>query len=188
MPGAYSRARKRRIDVGVEGADRLGRAEDRAADGLGREGRLHEGVVDEVVGRILDGGDLLEDDALLAGEFGGFEDRVRQDVADHVESDVDRFAQDLRGIARILDARRGIDVAADILDILRDPARGPAGRALEGHVFEKVRRPCSDVSSCREPVPTHTPRVAVAISGMRSVATVKPFASVVISMTGACTK
>ena len=55
----------------VEALDGVGRAEDRAADRLSGEGRFHEGVVDQVVGRILDGGVFLQDHALLAGELAG---------------------------------------------------------------------------------------------------------------------
>ena len=38
-----------------------------------------------------------------------------------------------------LDAGRGVDLAADILDLLGDLAGGAARRALEGHVLEQVR-------------------------------------------------
>ena len=61
----------------VEAADGLGPAEDRTADRLAGEGRLHEGVEDEIVGRVLDGGVFLQDDALLARELALVEDRIR---------------------------------------------------------------------------------------------------------------
>ena len=64
--------------------------EDRAPDRLVREGGLHEGVVDEVVGRVLDGGVFLQDHALLARQLGRLEDRMCEDVAEHVEGDVAR--------------------------------------------------------------------------------------------------
>ena len=68
------------LDEGVEllrgeGLHRFGRAEDRAADRLVAEGRLGEAVEDDVVGRVVRGADLLQDDVLLALEFVGVEFR-----------------------------------------------------------------------------------------------------------------
>ena len=48
----------------IEAPDGVGRAEDRTPDRLAREGDLHEGVVDEIVRRILDGRVFLQDHAL----------------------------------------------------------------------------------------------------------------------------
>ena len=94
---------KARIASAVEAVDGLGRAEDRAPDRLAGEGRLHEGVEDEIVGRILDGGVFLQDDALLARQLGFVEARFGEDVAEHVERDVDVLAEHARRVARELD-------------------------------------------------------------------------------------
>ena len=91
--------------VAVEAPDGLRPAEDRAPDRLACEGRLHEGVEDEVVRRVLDGGVFLQDDALLARELGLVEARFGEDVAEHVEGDVDVLAEHPRGVVRELDAR-----------------------------------------------------------------------------------
>src|SRR6478752_8955823 len=48
--------------VGRETVDRLRCSQDRAAEGLVRKGRLQEAVIDEIVGRILNRADLLQDD------------------------------------------------------------------------------------------------------------------------------
>ena len=61
--------------VTVSGVPRM-----RAADRLAGEGRLAEQVEDEIVGRILDGADLLQDDVLLALQLVGIEHRIGQDV------------------------------------------------------------------------------------------------------------
>ena len=104
----------------VEAPDRLGPPEDRPADRLVREGGLHEGVVDHVVGGVLDGGVFLQDDALLPGELARVEHRIGQDVADHVEGETGILAEHPGGVARALGRGRGVDLAADILDLLRD--------------------------------------------------------------------
>jgi hypothetical protein len=124
----------------VEAFDGVRRAEDRASDGLAREGGFHEGVVDQVVGRVLDGGVFLQDHALFAGELPGIEGGIDEDVAEHVESDIHVLAEDAGGVARVFDARRGVDVAAHILDVFGDLARGAAGRALERHVLDEMRQ------------------------------------------------
>jgi hypothetical protein len=41
----------------------------------------------------------------------------------------------------------------------------------------RCESPCSSARSWREPAPTQTPSVAVAMCGMRSVTTVRPFGS-----------
>ena len=93
----------------------------------------------EVVGRVLDGADLLDDDVLLAGDLVGIEARMRQDVGQHVEPERDVGLEHARVIGRHLDAGAGIEIAADRLDLLGDLARGAARRALERHVLEEMR-------------------------------------------------
>ena len=68
-----------------ERLDRLRGAEDRAADGLVAEGRLGEAVEDDVVGRIVGGADLLQDDMLLALQLLRVELRFRQDVGQNID-------------------------------------------------------------------------------------------------------
>ena len=75
--------------VAVEGADALAGAEDRAADRLVRPGGGGEKIEHEIVGRVLDRADLLQDDVLLALEFVRVELAVGEDVADDVERKVD---------------------------------------------------------------------------------------------------
>ena len=115
-----------------------GRAEDRAADGLVAEGRLGEAVEDDVVGRIVGGADLLQDDVLLALQLFGVELGFRQDVGQDVDGQRHVVAKHARVEGGRLDAGRGIDLAADILDLRGDlPGAAPFG-ALEGHVLEQM--------------------------------------------------
>ena len=57
----------------------------RAADRLIRKGDGLQTVEDQVVGRVLDGADLLHDDVLLALQFLRIERRIGQDVGQDIE-------------------------------------------------------------------------------------------------------
>ena len=76
-----------------------------------------------------------------------------EDVAEHVERDVDGLAEDARRVVRELDRGRGVDLAADVLDVLGDPARGAAARALEGHVLDEVREAVLGLALVARPRP-----------------------------------
>jgi hypothetical protein len=133
-------------EIGVEhrrsgGPHRLRRAENGASDRLARIGGLGEEIVDAVLGRIERGADLLHDHVLLAGELGGIEDRVAQDVAEDVDGERDVVLEDAGIVGGRLDRGCGVDLAADRLDLLGDVDGRPPLGALEGHVFEKMRKP-----------------------------------------------
>ncbi len=64
-----------------------------------------------------------------------------QNVADDVERQSDVGAHDAGKIACPLDAGFGVEVAADVLDRLRDVARASFAGALERHVLQEVRQP-----------------------------------------------
>ena len=104
------------------------RAEDVAADRLVGEGRLGEEVVDAVLGRIERGADLLQDDVLLALQLVRVEHRVPQDVGEDVEGERHVVLEDAGVVGRRLDAGRGVDLAADRLDLLGDVG-APSGSA-----------------------------------------------------------
>ena len=91
------------------------------------EGGLGEAVEDDVVGRVVRGADLLQDDVLLALEFVGIEGRVLQDVGQEVDGQRHVVRQHAGIEGRRLDAGRGIDLAADILDF-RGDLEGAAAR------------------------------------------------------------
>ena len=92
-------------------------------------------------GVIERGADLLEDDVLLAFEFLRVEDRVRQDVAEDIEGERNVVLEHPGVVGGGLDAGRGIDLAADLLDLLGDFGGGAGPGALEGHVLEQVGQP-----------------------------------------------
>ena len=125
----------------VEGPDALARAENRPADRLVRPGGRGEEIEHEIVGRVLDRADLLQDDVLLALELVGVERALGENVGDDVERQVDVLAQHAGEIGGLLDAGLGVEVAADVLDRLGDFARAATARALERHVFEQMRQP-----------------------------------------------
>ena len=93
----------------------------------------------QVVGRVLGGADLLHDDVLLALKLLRIEGRIGEDVGEHVERERHVGAQHARVIGGGLDAGRGVEIAADRLDLLGDLARGAALGALERHVLEEMR-------------------------------------------------
>src|SRR5215207_3296023 len=125
----------------IEARDRLRRAEDATPYRLTGEGRLAEQVEDEVVGRVLDGTDLLEDDVLLAHQLALVEDGIGQDVREDVEAQHDVVLEDSGVIGRVLDRGRRVELASSGLDLLRDATGIAPPGALEGHVLEKVSEP-----------------------------------------------
>ena len=125
----------------VEAADAFAGAEDRPADRLARPGGGGEEIEDEIVGRVLDRADLLQNDVLLAREFFRIEPAVGEDVGDDVERKVDVLAEHAGEIGGLLDAGLGVEIAADVLDRLGDRPRVALGRALERHVLEQMRQP-----------------------------------------------
>ena len=101
------------------------------------EHRLGRDVVDEVVRRVLDHRDLLEDDLALGVDV----DERRPE--DHVGHDVERALEPVVGDARVDDGRlargRGVQLAAELVEDLGDLLRRVARRALEEQVLDEVR-------------------------------------------------
>ncbi len=113
-------------------------AEDRPADRLIGEGRLLHQVEGDVVRRVHGRGDLLQDHVALAAKLGAVETRAKDDVAQDVERERHVLAQHAGVIGGGVDTGRGVEVAADILDLFGDLLGAAARRALEGHVFEEM--------------------------------------------------
>ena len=108
------------------GHDLLG-AEDRAAERLVGVGVLLEEVEDQVVGRVVDLPDLLEDDAALLLELALVEGRALEDVADQVGGERQVGGEDAGVVGGLLARGVGVELAADGLDLLGDGA-GACGR------------------------------------------------------------
>ena len=123
----------------VERADRFARAENRPSHGLIGPRAFGEQVEHPIVGRVLDGADLLNDHAFFALQFVRGELAVGDDVGEHVEREVDIFAKHPREISGLLDAGLGVEVAADVLDRFGDLFCAAPARAFEGHVLEHMR-------------------------------------------------
>ena len=121
-----------------ESLDAVHRAEDRPPGRLvGKRGCLHQ-VEHHVLRRVLRRGDLLEDHVALAGKLGAVEARGEDDVAQDVESEAEILAQHARVIRGRVDAGRGVELAANRLDLLGDVLGAAPRGALEGHVLEEM--------------------------------------------------
>ncbi len=98
-------------------------------------------VEDQIVGRVVRGGDLLQDHVALALQLLPIEHRIDEDVGQHIESQPPVVLENPRVIGGVLHGRRCIDVAARCLDLLGDVAGRASLRALEGHMLEEMRDP-----------------------------------------------
>ena len=125
---------------GVTGkaGDGLDRAENRAADRLVRIGRFLQQIEHQIVGRVLDLADLLDDDAALALQFDRIEGRALQDVAQQIDRKRHVLTQHAGVVGSLLARRIGVQMAPHVLDGLGDVAGRAIRGALEGHVLEHV--------------------------------------------------
>ncbi len=100
--------------------------------------RLGEAVEDDVVRRVVGSADFLQDHMLFALQLVGVEFRIGQYVGENIDGERDVVTQNAGVEGCRLDAGRGIDLAADILDFRSDlPGTAFAG-TLERHVFEQM--------------------------------------------------
>ena len=113
-------------------------AQDGAAQRLVGIGFLLQPVEDDVVGRVQRLADLLQDHPALDLDLAGVEDRVQQDIGQHIHRQRHVILQDADVIGGHLAAGIGIDIAAHILDFLGDLQGAARLRALEGHMFEEM--------------------------------------------------
>ena len=123
----------------IEGANRLRRTKDRAAERLVGKGHDLQMLENQIVGRIGDGADFLHDDVLLAQKFLAVEGRLGKNVGEYVECERHVGLEHARVIGGVLGSGRGIEIAADRLDLLGDLACAAPPRALERHMFEEMR-------------------------------------------------
>src|SRR5262249_18930751 len=117
----------------------LDRPRDRPRQRMPRPHGQVEELVDEFVRRVLDLTDLLRHDAALALDLLAREQRLREDVREHVERRAQVLGQYLRPVAGVLLAGEGVDRSPDAVDRLRDLSRRAPGGALEEQVLEEVR-------------------------------------------------
>ena len=118
---------------GVREADR------RVAEVRAAPQRAREAVVHHLARRVVVHLDLFEHDLLLAREVVRGEARVLQHVGQHVDGQRQMPVDDVGVEARRLLVGHRVELAADRVHLLGDPARRPPLRALEDHVLEQVR-------------------------------------------------
>ena len=101
------------------------------------EDRLGQEVVDEILRRVLHHRDLLEHDLPLGVEV---RERRREDhVRHHVERPLEMTVGDARVDDRGLARRRGVELAAHLVEDLGDLLGRVRARTLEEQVLDEVR-------------------------------------------------
>ena len=125
----------------VEGLDALPRAQDRPAERMVRPGGRGEEIEHQVVRRVFDRPDFLDDDVLLSFELFRVERAVGEKVANDVEREPCVASQNAGEIAGALDSGLCVKVAANVLDRLGDLARASTASALERHMLDEMRQP-----------------------------------------------
>jgi len=123
----------------VERPYRHRRAENGPAERLVGKGGGLQVFEDEIVGGIGDCTDLLHNDILLQQEIVAGECRFGENVGKDVDRQRHVGFEHASEIGRAFDARRGIKVSADGLDLFGDLPGGPPPRSLERHMFEEMR-------------------------------------------------
>ena len=99
---------------------------------------LREDFVDEVVGVVLVHLNFFEDDAALAGNIAGIEDRVKREIAEHIHGERQVLIENFDVEADTFLRGEGIHVAADGINLASDGFGGARLRSLEHHVLDKV--------------------------------------------------
>ena len=129
-------ARRETLEMTVRAPD------DRTAERMRAEHGLRGEVVDEIVRRVLDHRDLLEHDLALRVDVD--ERRPEHHVRHHVERSLEAVVGDPRVDDGRLARRRCVQLAAELVEDLRDLLRRVARRALEEQVLDEVR----DAGAC----------------------------------------
>ena len=116
-------------------------AQDRPPQRLAGKRRFLQIVENDVVGRIARLAELLQHHILFAYQIIGIEARVGDQIGDdrHTQRQIARQQPGVehRGVA----AGPGVEIAADVLDLLGDGAGAARCGALEHHMLEQMRQP-----------------------------------------------
>ena len=99
-----------------------------------------EQVVDEILGVLVRGGDLLEYHRPLALDLVGIEHRVEKNILQDVHRQRQVLVHHLGVVTGSLPAGESIDDAADGVHFLGDPLRATPVGSLEQQVFDEVRQ------------------------------------------------
>ena len=119
-----------------DGGDHLRRAEDGAPERVASEDRVRDKVEDQLLRRVLDHGDLLEDHLPFRVDVG--EGRGEDHVGHDVERGLEVLVEDARVHDGVVAGRRRVQLAAERVEDLRHLERRVGGRALEEQVLEEV--------------------------------------------------
>ena len=93
-------------------------SEDRPPNRLIRKRGGVQQFEDEIVGRVFDRADFLQNNAFFAFELQAVEGAFGQNIGEDVECERNVPGQDMGVIGGMFGARRGVEIAADGLDLL----------------------------------------------------------------------
>jgi hypothetical protein len=114
-------------------------SEDRPPNRLIRKRRSVQQFEDEIVGRVFDHPDLLENHLSLEREIALAQGGVKYNVADHVCGFEQMLIEHAALIHRVLARRVRVERAAECLERQRDLVCAAALGALEHHMLEEMR-------------------------------------------------
>src|SRR3984957_8428640 len=125
----------------VERPDALPRAQDRPADRRGRPRGRREEIEHQVVRRIFDRPDFLDDNILLSFKLLRGECALGEKIANDVKHELRIARQNPGEITRPFNAGLCVKVAAYVFYRLGDFAGVSTARALERHMLDEMREP-----------------------------------------------
>ena len=95
-------------------------------------------IEDQVVGRVLDPGDFLDDDVFFQFQVGGIQARMENQVREYIERHRQMLVEHMGLIARMLTSRVRVEAAPERFEGERDLMGGSALGALKHEVLHQM--------------------------------------------------
>ncbi len=95
-------------------------------------------IAEQLIGLIFALGDLLGDGRAFVFDLFVWKAGVEEDIGEQVKGERQVFAQAAGVVADVLFASKGVERAADRVDVLRDLGGAAPCRAFEEEVFQEV--------------------------------------------------
>ena len=131
--------------------------------------------MDEVIGIVLVHFYFFKDDAALLRDIAGIENRMKNEVGEHIEGEGKVLIEHFDIEADTFLRREGIHIAADGIDLAGNGLGGAVSVPLNTMCSMKWEMPFHSESSSREPDLSQMPIATERMWGICSVITVRPF-------------